>query len=80
MHYPTFFEPFSQQRLFTALGSTVSDINIFIPGSTTAALSRGFGVVFSDVDANNSTSLQVQTAWTAVCPSAPAPLAHFSVP
>ena len=57
-NYPTIFEPFSQQRLFTALGSTITDVNIFVPGSTTAALSRGFGVVFSDVDADDSTSLQ----------------------
>jgi hypothetical protein len=56
--YSQIFEPFSQQRLFTALGSTITDVNIFVPGSTTAALSRGFGVVFSDVDLNDSTSLQ----------------------
>jgi hypothetical protein len=57
-NYASFFEPFTQQRLFTALGSTITDVNLFVPGSSTAAVSRGFGVVFSDVDLDNSTSLQ----------------------
>ena len=56
-NYPSFFEPFSQQRLFTALGSNITDVNFFVPGSGTAALTRGFGVVFSDVDLANTTSL-----------------------
>ena len=48
--YPSNFEPFSPQRLFTALGSNIVDVNFFVPGSTDVALTRGFGVVFSDVD------------------------------
>jgi hypothetical protein len=51
-------EPFSQQRLFTALGSTITDVSLFVPGSSTGAQSQGFGVVFSDVDLANTTSLQ----------------------
>ena len=55
--YTRFFEPFSAQRLFTALGSNVTDVSFFVPGSATSALTRGFGVVFSDVDLASTTSL-----------------------
>src|SRR5919198_1258268 len=48
--YPTLFAPFSPQRLFTALGSNVTEVRFFIPGSATPATSAGFGAVFSDVD------------------------------
>ena len=56
--YSAIFAPFSAQRLFTAIGSNVVDVNFFIPGSTTAALTSGFGSVFSDVDLANTTSIQ----------------------
>ncbi len=57
-NYPDFFAPFSAQRLFTAIGSNIVDVNFFVPGSTTAALTRGFGSVFSDVDFAETTSIQ----------------------
>jgi hypothetical protein len=56
--YSSTFAPFSPQRLFTALGSNVVDVNFFVPGTTTAAVARGFGAVFTDVDLNNTTSIQ----------------------
>ncbi len=56
--YPAFFEAFSAQRLFTALGSNIVDVNFFVPGTNTPALIRGFGSVFSDVDLANLSSLQ----------------------
>ncbi len=55
--YPTNFEPFSSQKLFTAINSIFVDVNFFVPGSTDPALTRGFGVIFSDVDVANTTSL-----------------------
>ena len=55
--YPSTFEPFSAQRLFTALGSNTVDVNFFVPGTTTPALVRGFGSVFSDVDLTDATSI-----------------------
>ena len=56
-NYSTFFEPFSAQRLFTAIGSNIVDVSFFVPGGNLSALTRGFGVVFSDVDLANTTSL-----------------------
>jgi hypothetical protein len=57
-NYPNFFEPFTTERLFTAMGSNIVDVNFFVPGTSTPALTRGFGSVFSDVDLANTTSLQ----------------------
>lgn len=57
-NYPTFFQTFSAQRLFTVLGSNIVDVSFFIPGTTTPALTQGFGSVFSDVDIANTTSIQ----------------------
>jgi hypothetical protein len=54
------FQVFSAQRLFTAIGSNITDVNFFIPGSTDAALTRGFGVVFTDTDdgSNSNTGIE----------------------
>jgi hypothetical protein len=56
--YTTIFQTFSPQRLFTALGSNVVDVNFFVPGSTTPATTSGFGAVFTDVDLASTTSIQ----------------------
>jgi hypothetical protein len=56
--YPALFTTFSPLRLFTAIGSNVVDVQFFVPGSTTAAVTEGFGAVFTDVDVPNVTSLQ----------------------
>ena len=57
--YSATFETFSPQRLFTSLGSNILDVNFFLPGTSTAALTTGFGAVFSDVDLANTTSIQL---------------------
>ena len=57
--YPGTFASFSPQRLFTALGSNVVDVNFFVPGANTPALVSGFGSFFSDVDLANTTSIQL---------------------
>ncbi len=56
--YPALFATFSPQRLFTALGSNITDINFFVPGTNIPALTRAFGVVFSDVDLASITRIQ----------------------
>jgi hypothetical protein len=50
--YGTIFSTFSSPRLFTPVGSNVTEALFFIPGSNgaTPATVRGFGAVFTDVD------------------------------
>lgn len=55
--YAANFEAFSQQRLFSPIGSNITEVSFFVPGSSDAALTRGFGAVFSDVDLEGSTRL-----------------------
>jgi hypothetical protein len=57
-NYPEYFAPFSPTRLFTAIGSNIVDVSFFLPGTLTPAFTSGFGVVFSDVDLEDTTSLQ----------------------
>jgi hypothetical protein len=56
--YPDLFQTFSPQRLFTALGSDIVDVNFFVPGSTTPAFTTAFGSVFTDADLASVTSIQ----------------------
>lgn len=50
--YGTIFSTFSQFRLFTPVGSNITEALFFAPGSngTVPATVSGFGVVFTDVD------------------------------
>jgi len=50
--YANIFKAFSPARLFSPIGSNVIDTVFAIPGTSgaTAASTRGFGVVFSDID------------------------------
>ena len=49
--YATIFKAFSPVRLFSAIDSDVTDTLFFVPGGAgVAAATRGFGVVFSDID------------------------------
>lgn len=57
-NYPFTFQTFSPERLFTALGSNVTDVTFFVPGTTSPASTNGFGVVFTDVDSATSTTVQ----------------------
>jgi hypothetical protein len=50
--YADIFQPFSLLRLFSAIDSRVTNVDFFLPGSNGSirAGTRGFGVVFTDVD------------------------------
>jgi hypothetical protein len=58
--YATTFSRFSDLRIFTPLGSNITDVTFSVPGSggLTPATVSGFGAVFSDVDVANLTSMQ----------------------
>lgn len=57
--YPNQFQPFSNTRLFAPLGANVMDVHFTIPGTTDEqALTKGFGVVFTDVDLVATTSIE----------------------
>src|SRR5262245_24496258 len=56
--YPGIFTTFIAPRLFTPLGSTVTDVQFFVPGTNTPAVVNAFGAVFTDVDLPQSTSIE----------------------
>jgi len=60
--YGTEFTPFSGARMFSPLGTNVSDVSFFVAGTEIEAGVRGFGVVFLDVDKVGSTGLKLYGA------------------
>ena len=58
--YATSFVTFSPTRLFTPVGSNITEGTFSIPntGGTLAATVSGFGAVFTDVDLASTTSIQ----------------------
>jgi hypothetical protein len=56
--FPLLFSVFSPERLFTALGSNLTETTFFVPGSSTAATVSGFGAVFTDVNRADSTKIE----------------------
>jgi hypothetical protein len=56
--YATEFEAFSPKRLFTYLGNNVTDLLFKVAGTNTDATVKGFGLIFTDVDDANSTSVE----------------------
>jgi hypothetical protein len=52
------FQAFSSQRLFTAVNSNVTDVSFFLPGTTTAATTTAFGLIFVDVEIAELTRLE----------------------
>jgi hypothetical protein len=57
--YATNFKFFSPVRIFTAVGSNITDVTFTLPGSPAIpAFVTGFGAVFSDVDELGSTTLE----------------------
>lgn len=56
--YLATFTTFSAPRLFSPLDSNIVDQVFFVPGTNIPALTSGFGAVFTDVDLQNSTSIE----------------------
>jgi hypothetical protein len=56
--YPVIFTPFSAPRLFASLGSTITDVHFFRPGTDIPATTSAFGAIFTDVDLAATTSVE----------------------
>ena len=56
--FPDDFQVFSPQKLFTAVNSNITDVRFFLPGTSTAATTSAFGLIFVDVEVAGLTSLQ----------------------
>jgi hypothetical protein len=52
--YVDTFQTFSEERLFSPVGSNVASIEFFVPGTDTPAAVRGFGAVYTDVDSKGA--------------------------
>lgn len=48
--YPGLFVPFSGQRIFAARGTSLMEVQFFVPGTSIPATVNGFGLVLLDVD------------------------------
>ena len=56
--YVDTFQTFSEQRLFSPVGSNVVNLNFFVPGTDTPAAVRGFGAVYTDVDKKETAAFE----------------------
>ena len=67
------FKFFSPKKLFMPVGSNQVDVIFQLVGTTTSGLVNGFGVVFSDVDRNGSTTVDFYDANDVLIASLKAP-------
>lgn len=56
------FESFSKAKTFMSVGSRRMTLTFRVAGATTAATTKGFGIVFSDVDQAGSAGIELFTA------------------
>jgi hypothetical protein len=56
--FPNDLQTFSPQKLFTAVNSNVTDVNFFVPGTTTPATTNAFGVIFTDLEVAGATKVE----------------------
>lgn len=52
------FQTFSAQRLFTAVGSNITDVLFFVPGTTMIATTNAFAAIFVDVEVAAQTKIE----------------------
>jgi hypothetical protein len=66
--YGKVFKTFSPSRLFTPVGSNITEASFSIPGTNGTALAtvRGFGAVFTDVDQEGGVGVAVNAASTRI--------------
>lgn len=56
------FQAFSQEKIFGVFGSTTTEVDFFVAGTTNPARVKGFGVVLTDVDTPDLTKLELLDA------------------
>lgn len=56
--YTAAFRTFSAQRLFSPVGSNVVNLRFRVPGTSTPAVVRGFGAVYTGIDRPESTAFE----------------------
>jgi hypothetical protein len=57
--YTDTFSTFSEPRLFSPVGSNVVNLQFYVPGTSTPAVARGFGAVYTDVDREETASFEL---------------------
>lgn len=57
--YAAEFSTFTPTKIFSPVGSNVMDVLFHVAGSQTPAVVSGFGVVFTDVDAADETTIEL---------------------
>jgi hypothetical protein len=56
--YSEQFTTFSEERLFSPIGSNIVDLTFNVPGTITPAVTRGFGAVYTDIDRVENTAFE----------------------
>ena len=56
--FPSDFQTFSPQKLFTAVNSNIVDVTFFLPGTSTPATTTAFGLIFTDVEVAGLTGIE----------------------
>lgn len=52
--YADSFKAFSEERLFSPVGSNVAEVTFYVPGTDTPAVVRGFGAIYTDIDTDHT--------------------------
>ena len=52
--YSNIFTAYTEERMFSPVGSNIADLTFFVPGTTTPAVVRGFGAIYADVDTDHT--------------------------
>lgn len=57
--FPNDLQTFSPQRLFSPIGSNITDVSFFLPGTNTQVSTTAFGAFFVDVEVPTSTRMEL---------------------